>query len=142
MIAPYYHIGLIVTDLEAAMSELTAAVGLTWEEPHHSRYGDWEIDVVMSIEGPPYVELVQGGRDGPWSTADGPRLDHFGYACEDPEADGARLLANGFEVDFDPAEVGARRMFCYYRGRHTGARIELLGAGVLDHLRSRSARGG
>jgi hypothetical protein len=78
LITPYYHIGLVVADLEAAMSELSAAVGLTWEDPHRSTYGEWDIDVVMSMEGPPYIELVQGGPDGPWSGADGRRLDHFG----------------------------------------------------------------
>jgi hypothetical protein len=141
LITPYYHIGLVVTDLAAAMSELSAATGLTWEEPHHSCYGEWDIDVVMSMEGPPYIELVQGGQDGPWSCAGGPRLDHFGYACEEPEADGQRLLAHGFEVDFDPALVGRKRTFTYYRGRRSGARVELLSASVLDHLRARAAPG-
>jgi len=141
MTALYYHIGLVVTDLRAAMSELSAAVGITWEEPHHSTYGDWDIDVVMSMEGPPYIELIQGGPDGPWSNAGGPRLDHFGYGCDDPEADGARLLLSGFEVDFDPTHVGKKRTFTYYRGPHTGARVELLPASVLDHLKARSPRG-
>ena len=140
MITPYYHIGLVVTDLRVAMSEFSTALGLTWEEPHHSTYGEWDIDVVISLEGPPYIELIRGGAGGPWSSAGGPRLDHFGYACDDPEADGARLLASGFTVDFDPVEVGKRRTFTYYRGPHTGARVELLGAGVLDHLKARVPR--
>lgn len=138
MITPYFHIGLVVVDLEAAMSELSAALGVTWEQPHHSTYGDWDIDVVYSLDGPPYLELIQGGPDGPWSSADGPHIDHFGYACQDPLADGARLLDSGFEVDFDPTQVGRDQTFTYYRGRHSGARIELLGAGVLEHLQARN----
>jgi hypothetical protein len=138
VITPYYHVGLVVTDLKAAMSELSAGLGVTWEEPHHSTYGDWGIDVVYSMEGPPYIELIQGGADGPWSSAGGPRLDHFGYACQDPIADGARLFESGFSVDFDPTQVGKDPTFTYYRGQHSGARVELLGAGVLEHLRARS----
>jgi hypothetical protein len=73
-----YHIGLTVPDLGLAMEQYTAAFGFSWAATHESRPevivdGERrraEIAVTYSIQGPPYLELVQERRGSVWG-ADG-----------------------------------------------------------------------
>ena len=108
------------------MEELTAAVGVTWRTPHDSRYGDWPIKAVYSIEGPPYIELVQGGAGGPWDTGKGSRIDHIGFWSEDVLRESERMARCNVPVDFDPQSVGRPPTFCYHKAVAAGARIEFV----------------
>jgi hypothetical protein len=122
---PYFHVALVVEDLAASMGELTAALGVRWDEPHDSRYGEWSIRVVYSLD-PPFIELVQGEPGSPWDTSAGPRLDHIGYFSDDVLADSARLEAAEVPIDFDPAPYGRGGAFAYHRAPSSGLRIELV----------------
>jgi len=93
-----YHIGLIVPDLGAAMGQYTATFGFSWAPTHESRpevivdgeRRQAEIAVTYSIQGPPYLELVQERRGSIWG-ADGLALTHVGFWAEDLSA-GRRAL--------------------------------------------------
>lgn len=123
---PIFHLGIVVADLAAAQAELGRAMGLTWRDVRHSRYGDWDIRVCYSVEGPPWVELIEGPPEGPWSSRGAPRLDHFGIWSEDVAADTDALVGTGFTIDFDPRTVGKPATFCYLRSPAAGTRIELV----------------
>ena len=120
----YFHAGLLVADLEAAMQELTHALGVTWNEPHESRYGSSRLRATYSREGPPFIELIEG--DGPWT----PRrasseIDHLGYWSEDLERDKLHLQRAGLPIEIDGSEHGVD--FTYHRAAKAGVRIELIG---------------
>jgi hypothetical protein len=121
----YFHVGIVVEDIHAAMIEFSALVGVTWEEPHASTYGDSEIVVAYTNEGPPYLELIQGGKGGPWSIESGSRLDHIGYSSDDVEGDSRHFAESGA-----PYEVGARTFgrsgWAYHRSATTDVRLELV----------------
>ena len=93
-----YHIGLIVPDLGAAMGQYTATFGFSWAPTHESRpevivdgeRRQAEIAVTYSVQGPPYLELVQERRGSIWG-ADGLALTHVGFWAEDLSA-GRRAL--------------------------------------------------
>jgi Glyoxalase/Bleomycin resistance protein/Dioxygenase superfamily len=121
----YYHVGIVVEDLDAAMEELTRLVGVDWGEPHESHYGDWNIRVVYSRE-QPFLELIEGEPGGPWDTADGPRLDHIGYFTDDVLADVAELQAKGATMSFDPGPYGRGEVFAYLRTPGTKLRVEVV----------------
>lgn len=97
-----YHIGLTVPDLGQAMEQYTATFGFSWATIHESRPevivdGEprrAEIAVTYSIQGPPYLELVQERRGSLWG-ADGLALTHVGFWAEDLRA-GQRALARSF----------------------------------------------
>lgn len=120
----FFHVGVIVEDLDAAAQELGRTLGLEFNAPHESTYGDSHIRVCYSLQGPPYLELIQGEPDSMWSTSAGPRPDHVGYFVSDLEAARARLEANGMPVDIDGIAFGGR--FTYHRAPHTGLRVELI----------------
>ena len=88
-----YHIGLTVPDLGLAMEQYTATFGFSWAPTHESRpevivdgeRRQAEIAVTYSIQGPPYLELVQERRGSIWG-ADGLALTHVGFWAEDLDA--------------------------------------------------------
>ena len=121
-----FHVCMVVVDMEAAQKELTEALGVTWRPPHHSQYGEWEISVCYSHQGPPYLELVQGGEGGPWDTSQGSRIDHIGYFSEEVVKESERWQAAGIPIDFDPAPYGREGVFCYHKALAAGVRLELV----------------
>lgn len=130
----FFHVGLVVKNLEAAMKEMSDALGITWREPHDSTYGEWNIKVVYSIEGPPFVELVQGEDGGPWDTARGSHIDHIGVWSEDMAQESERMVAAGLPIHFDPATVGRGGTFCYHKALASGATIELVSTSARSRL--------
>lgn len=97
-----YHIGLTVPDLGQAMEQYAAAFGFSWATIHESRPevivdGEprrAEIAVTYSIQGPPYLELVQERSGSLWG-ADGLTLNHVGFWAEDLRAGQRALDASG-----------------------------------------------
>src|ERR1700722_12017795 len=69
-----YHIGLTLPDLGLAMEQYAAAFGFSWAPIRESRpevivdgeRRQAEIAVTYSIQGPPYLELVQERRGAVW----------------------------------------------------------------------------
>jgi catechol 2,3-dioxygenase-like lactoylglutathione lyase family enzyme len=109
---PGYHIALIVEDLERATSELSAGLGLTWAKvqrrdvTRHTDDGrhDVEFAFVYSLQGPPYMELIEQRRDDPLLAELG--LHHIGVWCDDDRpAESARLEGLGFPLE--SVNVGA-----------------------------------
>lgn len=128
----YFHVGIVVPDIEAAMAEMAPALGLTFNQPHVSVYGGETITVAYAKEGPPYYELVQGSDGGRWNTSSGPVMDHVGYFSNDLDADVATLEAAGMPVDIDGRSYGS--FFTYHRSAASGMRVELIAGDRHDWL--------
>jgi hypothetical protein len=116
---PLYHVGFVVKDFDAAMAAWNEATGirfgailtptLTWG----SRGDDGDLvtqeletKYVYSINGPPYIELLQQ-RDGtPWEHLG---FNHIGMWSDDVASDSDRLSALGCPwacAILDPATLG------------------------------------
>lgn len=99
------HIGVVVEDLDRAMSELTALLGLEWlpvvRSGHqtHSAAGSALPEtgplLTMSRQGPPYIELLQCVPGTIWSE---PGLHHIGYWSADARGDSSRMAEQGFAL--------------------------------------------
>lgn len=72
-----YHVCFAVPDLDAAMRELTAALGVSWGEPVESRLETWDYRLVFSRE-QPHIELISSVAGSPWE-AIAPRFHHMGF---------------------------------------------------------------
>lgn len=136
----FFHVGYVVEDIERAAAELGVALGLHFNEPHESRYGEWTILVCYASDGPPFVELVQGEPGSPWDTSRGSRADHIGYFAPDLARDKRALERAGLPIDIDGTEYGGK--FTYHRAPHAGMRLELIDearrAPLLERLTRRS----
>jgi hypothetical protein len=96
--ASFWHTGIVVPDLDRAMTELTSTTGAQWLPVQERPDGERTMRVTFSTQ-PPYIELIEGGVDGLWQTAEGPRLDHLAYWSEAYEADRANCEELGLQYE-------------------------------------------
>jgi catechol 2,3-dioxygenase-like lactoylglutathione lyase family enzyme len=83
---PSHHVGIVTADIEDAVEKYSHAFGLTFA-PIRAREGvrftgayeaEHDIRQVFSVNGPPYIEFVEGQADGFLSAAGGDRIHHIG----------------------------------------------------------------
>ena len=129
----YYHTGIVVPDLDAAMARLSALAGyrwinpLTYTLPFRTANGTRELTstFVYSVQSP-HVELLQEIPGTPWTAAPGNSVHHLGY-FSDNLAESARALEdNGFSFEMTAAVSGPDlSLFAYYIDP-VGTRIEIV----------------
>ena len=122
MDAAHFQVGFVVPDLEAAMKELGAALGVEMIGPQERDLGgEGVLRIAFARTPAPYLELIEGQPGSVWDSTGGPRIHHLGYWSDDMDADSARLEAAGMPREID---LG----FARYHGpaAATGARIELI----------------
>jgi catechol 2,3-dioxygenase-like lactoylglutathione lyase family enzyme len=122
----YFHVCYIVPDLEAAMAELTAAMGVRWQEPRDRASGDMRWRLVYSTGVPPLIELVEGQAGTPWHAANGPTIHHIGGFTYDLDASIHEIEQAGGRIETDGREISGR--WAYLRVPQSGALIELIEA--------------
>ena len=128
-----YHVGLTVTDVRAAMAQYTAAFGFSWaplSEGAHDVIADGErrqaeIAVTYSVQGPPYLELIEERRGSIWG-ADGFGLSHVGFWAEDLGAARRALEDSGLAARVHDAGPDGRPARYTYHPFAGGLWIELV----------------
>lgn len=129
-----FHTGYVVDDLEAAMSEVGAATGMTWrpildrpelrvrtESGEHVVHGRR----TYSVEGPPYLELIAVDGDV-WGEGKPGGSTHLGYWVDDLATSARELEAQGLRmVVSDAATHGGFEAFAYFQSA-AGPLIEIL----------------
>ncbi len=129
---PHFQVGFVVPDLEAAMDELGAALGVELVGPLEREIGDAVLRIAFARTPPPYLELIEGPPGSIWDATGGAHIHHLGYWSEDMDADSARLEAAGMELELDLGYVRYHRP-----GAGAGARIELIDAAYQTDFRAR-----
>jgi len=129
----FYHTGIIVPDLDAAMARLSALAGYRWISPvsytlpFRTTAGTQEVTstFVYSLQAP-HVELIKEVPGTAWTAAPGNSIHHLGY-WTDSLAESAKILEdNGFTfeatADTAPPDLA---LFAYYLDA-AGTRIEIV----------------
>ena len=102
-----YHHGVRVPDLDSAMADSGAALGLTWCEPQRRQQAVWlpdhgEVEIPLrftySMQGPQHVELLEGAPGSIWDGRDAPGVHHIGVWSDDVAGESACLVAAGWTV--------------------------------------------
>lgn len=122
----FYHLCFAVQDIERAMMDLTATMGVAWGEVGDGQLAGWDYRIVFSTDGPPFFELIEGPDGSPWDATGGSRFDHLGYWSADLPGDREYLADRGAPVSFDACPYG--RGFLYHHLPSIGANIELVDA--------------
>lgn len=104
----FFHVGIRVDDLQAAMDEMTALFGVGWASVQDRLMSTWipgqgnvtpRLALTYSAEGPVRLELMQGEADSPWATDGWPGPHHFGIWTDDVAGTSQRLLDNGWTLE-------------------------------------------
>ncbi|ORA20069.1 VOC family protein [Mycobacterium arosiense] len=133
----FYHTGIIVPNLEAAMARLSALAGYRWITPvsytlpFRTTSGTHEVTstFVYSLQAP-HVELIKEVPGTAWAAAPGNAVHHLGY-WTDSLAQSAKLLEdNGFSFEATAETAGPSSgknlsLFAYYIDA-AGTRIEIV----------------
>jgi hypothetical protein len=129
----FYHTGIVVPDLDAAMARLSALAGyrwitpLTYTLPLHTAAGSREFTstFVYSLQSP-HVELIQEVPGSPWTAAPGNAVHHLGYFTDDLADTAQQLQGGSFTLeataDVSPPDLA---LFAYYVDA-AGTRIEIV----------------
>lgn len=134
-----YHSGLVVEDLAEAIGRYGDLLGLRFAQPRHS-----VLDVVVdgeprraellvsySLQGPPYLELIEDLSGGVWGPLG---MSHIGFWTPDLDASAERFADAGW-----PARVVGDR-FTYHEG-DGGIWTELVSTAFEPQLLAWLARG-
>lgn len=131
----FYHYGIVVRDLEAAMAEWSAIHGMEWasiqrrefmvRQPNGVVKADFRL--TYSIDGPPHVEFIVGTPGTLWDPCTAGGIHHLGYWSRDLAADSQRLADAGYEAlaSYDTPD-GRPLGFTYHWLPATGVRVELV----------------
>jgi catechol 2,3-dioxygenase-like lactoylglutathione lyase family enzyme len=123
----FYHVGIVVPDIDAAAERLTQTAGYRWTKPVEyslavtTAAGDFELSnrFVYSVQAP-HLELVQEVRGTIWTAP----AHHLGYWVDDIATAAAQLEQAGYTQEARPAgEVLSK--FAYYTDP-VGIRIEIV----------------
>jgi catechol 2,3-dioxygenase-like lactoylglutathione lyase family enzyme len=138
---PFFHVGILVRDIEAARADFAARLGMEFEPVHSQQIATGETTrFCYSLQGPPYIELAEMTGTGSWSPEQPEGLHHIGVG--DPSIP-ARCAAYGNQVDLIAAgDDGAPRVVLTRPEALHGVRVEYFDATTaaqfLGYLRSRA----
>ena len=142
MSEPFFHVGILVRDVEAARADFTALLGVEFEPVRSQQIATGETTrFCYSLQGPPYLELCEMTGTGSWSAEQPEGFHHIGIS--DPDI-GTRCSALGGEVEtVAPGENGAPRVALTQPSALHGVRVEWfdekIAAGFLAYLATRTA---
>ena len=102
-----YHLGVRVPDIDAAMAEMGAALGLTWCSVQERQQSVWTpqdgtqtvpLRFTYSAQGPQHVELLEGAPGSIWDGRTAPGAHHSGVWVDDVAAETSRLVGLGWTL--------------------------------------------
>lgn len=140
MYEPFFHVGVLVKDIEAAAADFTALLGVKFEPVHGQQLPTGEtVRLCYSLQGSPYLELMEMTGTGNWSPEQPEGVHHIGVSG--PDVPGR---CSAFDGRVDPvAQTGDGSPLVVMTRPEVlhGVRVEYFDANVaaqfLGYLRSR-----
>jgi hypothetical protein len=129
-----YHTGIIVTRLEEAAAEFTDATGVTWRPERRTTVRTTTglgvltvpFRILYSVQGPPFIELIEGIPGTVWSAQGGNRIHHLGYWAASVADESARLERLGMRREGGDGEPGGLPQNFSYHSTTGGIYVELI----------------
>lgn len=134
-----YHVGFVVADLDATMTEFEDLLGVRWASqqrrdftvrtPEGPVQATFRFTYSTHTSGPALIELIEGPPGTPWDPGQGvaAAFHHVGFWADDLVGDSQRLDGSGAPLEATtgtgPDPVG----FAYHQPTH-GPRVELVDA--------------
>ena len=133
-----FHLGVVVEDLEPALAQLGALLGLGWtdvvqtdvRQQRPRGVDEFVMRVAYSTGAAPHLEVIEAIPGSLFALPDANRLHHFGLWVDDVAAESARLDALGVPrvAALLPDEGGPSPIV--FHARPDGERLELCAASL------------
>jgi methylmalonyl-CoA/ethylmalonyl-CoA epimerase len=123
---PFFHVGILVADIDQAVRDFSARLGLEFEPVRAAPVVTGEVNwFCYSLQGPPYLELCQmRGDSGIWGAGQGEGLHHLAFG--DPDVPGrCAAFGDGAETIVE-GEAGESRVIYTRPEMLHGIRMEYL----------------
>ncbi len=139
---PFFHVGILVKDIDQAAADFTARLGVRFEPVRSQRVATGEqVRMCYSLPGPPYLELMEMTGTGGWSPDQPEGFHHIGISDSDVPG---RCTAFGGQADLvAAAEDGSPLVVITQPAALHGVRVEYfdatMAAQFLGYLRGRAA---
>jgi catechol 2,3-dioxygenase-like lactoylglutathione lyase family enzyme len=144
--ATYYHVGILVSDLDQAVRTYGERLGLTFAGPqsvHVPRFeeagrdGPIDVRVAFSRQGPPYWELLEKTGRGFYGTEQPDGLNHVGIYVDDIDEAIREVERSGLESEAVQYDEDGSVLVAFFQpsGLH-GVRLELVPEGRRDRFES------
>ena len=134
-----FHVGVLVPDLDDAVARFTEVLGLTFKDPavahvdrfeQKSRVEQLDLRITWSIEGPPYLELLESQDNDGLYGREHEGLHHIGLWEPDPETLIERLVNLGLKNEGTQYMPDDRILATYTAPQELyGTRLEFIEAG-------------
>jgi hypothetical protein len=138
---PFYQVGIVVEDLEAAMRELSEGIGVTWGPISAPNIGGADLRVVFTVEGPPHIELIEGQPGTNWDTAQGSHIDHIAFWADDLDATVEGAQRGGLPLSSMQGDGRAYGLpYTYHDAEACGMRIEFIDSATREGFYARTVK--
>ncbi len=138
----HYHVGIVVTDIEAASAKLADLLGITWGPVMHldaveyrdAAGQDLTLPTTMRYStGTPCLELILEVPGSVWVRNEASNLHHIGFWSDSLEAQSQSFSAGGCPLQLcGRAGDVTPTSFAYHRDDELGIRMELVDARMRD----------
>ena len=130
------HVGIVTSDLDAAMASVGGMLGLMWEEPFDGSLappftaGDGAPTpglrrTTTSLGGPMRIELLEGQPGSVWHTTALAELHHVAYWVDDVTGTAERMIDDGWSVEVTIMDDDSRPSLFAYMTKPGEARMEI-----------------
>lgn len=124
MYKPFFHVGILVPNVEAAAADFSARLGLEFEPTRTGQVASGEeMRYRYSLQGPPYLELVEMTGEGIWAP-EGAGLHHIAFA--EPDIERRCAIFDDLADEVVPGEDGTPRVVFTRPEALHGVRVEYL----------------
>jgi hypothetical protein len=135
-----FHVGIVVDDVDATLSEMTALHGYEWCNEIAMSIPVWlpDGDAVIGLRmvysrTTPRVEIVQSIPGTVWHPVAGSGIHHLGYWSDDVQSDRELLRARGYHLEAAGISGDGATAWAYLH-RDGRPRIELVSRSLQEGL--------
>jgi hypothetical protein len=144
MYPTHYHVGIVVTDIDAARTRLSTLLGVSWgpllrldaTDYRDGAGNDLTLPTTMCYSvGDPCLELIEEVPGSVWVRNEHSNLHHIGFWSEGLAEDSTGLAGGGCPMQLcGRAGQAAPVSFAYHRDNVLGVRVELVDASMREAM--------
>jgi catechol 2,3-dioxygenase-like lactoylglutathione lyase family enzyme len=138
-----FHVGIVVPDIEAAVTHFSDLLGISWgpiiemDNPYTTAAGEAVLlkghKLCYSTTGP-HLELIQEHPGSPWECNEHSNLHHIGFYSDSLEATSNKLTAARCPLEIVCRDPESNTAAWWYHRDPLGVRIEFIEQSIMARM--------